>query len=597
MSNYTEIEKKAINQLRFYVEDSPMIVPYVREDDKEPIWDGYLYLYTDSAKDKEHFFDKVAVQIKGKTVDYIKTDNFKYAIDTRDLRAYLNEPVVYVVCQIVKETKERKLFYRCLLPETIKNILKGKDKQDTVSVKMKPFPEECSDFENILTTFVSDRRKQFQYAHSSSISIEEVKKRGIAQFQLSTPAKPMSRIETLQYLSSHESFLYANLDSQYNITIPVDLGGEYSISFGIAKDVEIKVGDRVFFNSVNSKIENGIIKVNVEDALTFECEDVNEILHPKTVQVHTRSDQLDKRLKEYEFILALCKHQMISVGDHRFDVDVEGFGDISEIERQYAYWHDVQLLLNKLNVTKPLLLSTIKSEDFHHIELLRESILRGKLLNSSSENDELYILSIGNINLLIWSSKVGDNKCRMGDFFDGSIELGFQRDDEMLAASPFSYLRNKLWHKIDNIPFETLIESMNSVAMKHDFAFELANFDLLAMIKGADDSQNDDVRFNELLKWSLVLNAWLTERASNKTESTICKINQLQILKRQRPLNPQENEYLQSLLSDEDLDSQLKLGASALLEDEVSFLHYKNEIPPTDFANLNEQPIAKFFFE
>jgi hypothetical protein len=391
--------------------------------------------------------------------------------------------------------------------------------------------------------------------------------------------------------------LYANLDSQYNITIPIDLGGEYSISFGIAKDVEIKVGDRVFFNSVNSKIENGIIKVNVEDALTFECEDVNEILHPKTVQVHTRSDQLDKRLKEYEFILALCKHQMISVGVHRFDVDVEGFGDISEIERQYAYWHDVQLLLNKLNVTKPLLLSTIKSEDFHHIELLRESILRGNLLNSSSENDELYILSIGNINLLIWSSKVGDNKCRMGDFFDGSIELGFQRDDEMLAVSPFSYLRNKLWHKIDNIPFETLIESMNSVAMKHDFAFELANFDLLAMIKGADDSQNDDVRFNELLKWSLVLNAWLIERASNKTESTICKINQLQILKRQRPLNPQENEYLQSLLSDEDIDSQLKLGASALLEDEVSFLHYKNEIPPTDFANLNEQPIAKFFFE
>lgn len=31
--------------------DRPMIVPYVRVDDKEPIWDGYLYLYTDSAKD------------------------------------------------------------------------------------------------------------------------------------------------------------------------------------------------------------------------------------------------------------------------------------------------------------------------------------------------------------------------------------------------------------------------------------------------------------------------------------------------------------------------------------------------------------------
>ena len=253
-------------------------------------------------------------------------------------------------------------------------------------------------------------------------------------------------------------------------------------------------------------------------------------------------------------------------------------------------------MLNKLNVTKPLLLSTITSEDFRHIELLRESILRGKLLNSSSETDELYILSIGNINLLIWSSKVGGNKCRMGDFFDGSIELGFQRDDEMLAASPFSYLRNKLWHKIDNIPFETLIESMNSVAIKHNFAFELANFDMLAMVMCADDCQNaDEVRFNELLKWSLILNAWLTERASNKTESAICKINQLQILKRQRPLNPQENEYLQSLLNAEDMDSLVKLGASALLEDKVSFLRYKNEISLDDWKSLQEQPISKFF--
>ena len=207
------------------------------------------------------------------------------------------------------------------------------------------------------------------------------------------------------------------------------------------------------------------------------------------------------------------------------------------------------------------------------------------------------ILSIGNINLLIWSSKVGDNKCRMGDFFDGSIELGFQRDDEMLAASPFSYLRNKLWHKIDNIPFETLIESMNSVAMKHDFAFELANFDLLAMIKGADDSQNDDVRFNELLKWSLALNAWLTERASNKTESTICKINQLQILKRQRPLEMQEIKWLKSLLSYNKLENYIKLGVSALLEDKDLFLFYKKQISSEDFKYLQTQPISKFFLE
>lgn len=599
MSNCTDIEKKAINQLKFYVEDSPMIVPYVSEDDKEPIWDGYLYLYTNPDKDKKHFFDKVAVQIKGKTVEYIKTDNFKYAIDTRDLRAYLNEPVVYVVCQILEGTKERKLFYRSLLPETIKNILKGKDKQNTISVKMKPMPNDCEDFENILTAFVNDRRKQLQYAHMPSMPIEEVKKRGVLQFQLTTPAKLMSRIETLQYISSHESFLYASLDPQYNVTIPVDLGGECTLTFDFANEIEVKVGNRVFFHLVNSKIENGIVKVNIEDVLTFEMEDVNEILHTKTILVHAKSDQLDQLIKEYEFILALYKHQIISIGNKCFEVDIEGFGDISEIENQYAYWKEVQSLLKKMHVTKPLLISTLQTEHYHHLELLKEGILRGNLLNSTSPDNEIHILSIGNLRVLIWSSKKeNENKCSIGDFFDGSIELGYKRNGVMVAASPFSYLRNQLWHKIDNIPFEILIESMNSVAMKHDFAFELANFDLLAMIMSADDCRNvDELRFNELIKWALLLNVWLMEKASNKIESAICKINKLQIFKRQRLLNSQEKEMLESLLNDDELDSQLKLGASALLEDEVSFMRYKNEISLEDFKNLQEQPISKFFFE
>lgn len=597
MANYTDIEKKAINQLRLYVEDSPVIVPYVSEDDKEPIWDGYLYLYTAPTKDKEHFFDKVAVQIKGKTVDYIKTDNFKYPIDTRDLRAYLNEPVVYVVCQIVEGTKKRKLFYRCLLPETIKNILKGKDKQDSVSVLMKPMPSNCEDFENILTAFANDRRKQLQYAHRPSMPIEEVKKRGILQFQLTTPAKPMSRIETLQYISSHESFLYANVDPQYDITIPVDLGGECTLSFDVANDVKIKVGERTFFNEVTSKIENGVIRVNIEDVLTFELEDLNEMFHTKTVQVHAKSDQLDKRIKEYEFILALYEYQTISIGDSYFKVDVEGFGNIAEIEKQYAYWNNVKSLLNKMHVTRPLFLSTIKQEHYRHMDLLIDTILKGQSVECAA-TDDLHILSIGNLRLLIWSRKREDNRCQFGDFFDGTIELGFKRDDEMLIASPFSYLRNDLWHKIDNIPFEYMIDSMNNVAAKHKYVLELVVFDLLAMLTAADKiKQDDESRYEELMRWAQELNQWLISRATNKNDDILCRLNQLQIYKRQRSLEMQEIKWLKSLLSYNKLENYIKLGVSALLEDKDLFLFYKKQISSEDFKNLQTQPISKFFLE
>ena len=39
------IEEKALNYLKSFIEDSRVISQFIDDNDKEPCWDGHLYLY------------------------------------------------------------------------------------------------------------------------------------------------------------------------------------------------------------------------------------------------------------------------------------------------------------------------------------------------------------------------------------------------------------------------------------------------------------------------------------------------------------------------------------------------------------------------
>lgn len=86
-----------------------------------------------------------------------------------------------------EDNRDSHLFYRNLLPETVKNILKGKDKQSTVAVAMKPIPESLGDFESILSVFWGDSRKQIGYSDEKRFAFEDMKKRNIRNLSLVMP--------------------------------------------------------------------------------------------------------------------------------------------------------------------------------------------------------------------------------------------------------------------------------------------------------------------------------------------------------------------------------------------------------------------------
>lgn len=123
------IEEKALNYLKTFIEDSERISQYLADNDKEPCWDGHLYLYNEEGKSKRNLQGRVPIQVKGTEVERFKTKKWKFKLERVDLQAYLHEPTFFIVCQIKKNSKERMLFYRELLPCTVQKLLKDMRKR------------------------------------------------------------------------------------------------------------------------------------------------------------------------------------------------------------------------------------------------------------------------------------------------------------------------------------------------------------------------------------------------------------------------------------------------------------------------------------
>lgn len=61
-------EKKALNEIERFFEDSKVVDTFLSRNDKEPMWDGNLYLYNGKGQTNKSFVGRVAAQVKGKNV-------------------------------------------------------------------------------------------------------------------------------------------------------------------------------------------------------------------------------------------------------------------------------------------------------------------------------------------------------------------------------------------------------------------------------------------------------------------------------------------------------------------------------------------------
>ena len=81
MKNSNQIELLAVNAVEDFFAKIERINPMIPLADKEPSWDGFLYLYSDDSMKKETMIGRIPVQVKGKTGEFVEFSCFRHKKD------------------------------------------------------------------------------------------------------------------------------------------------------------------------------------------------------------------------------------------------------------------------------------------------------------------------------------------------------------------------------------------------------------------------------------------------------------------------------------------------------------------------------------
>ena len=299
-----------------------------------------------------------------------------------------------------------------------------------------------------------------------------MKKRNIKNFSFIAPSRAMSPIDFMGYLSSHNSYMYAQIDKEFNIEIPISEELE-SVSFQNIVKKDIIVDDKVFFTEYKNEIKDGRLTIYIGDVLTFSFL-LNSGKSDSQVTFKSKFKTLDDSIKYAEFVLALNTGKSLTIGDLSLPLKINNQELIKNLAERIEGWKRLKSILSLLHVTKPLDLSAIKNEQERTIDLVIHAFCTGKSVNIGHKENNIHLAEIGNIRILLWEAVDENGNSLFGDFFDGQISIQYNfKDNKRYPASPFSYLQcDNLWQKCDNIPFENQIDSYGQLIDKNPHIFE-----------------------------------------------------------------------------------------------------------------------------
>ena len=134
-----DLEKIATSALVSSISQTDTLSGFINNGDKEPCWDGNIYIYKNSSHSKKNI-KRIPTQVKGKGVKgKVAKNTIKYRVTYDDLHAYMMDGgTLFFVVYIDKKTGEPlQIYYADLLPVRIMEIIK--QKQDSYSISFAKF--------------------------------------------------------------------------------------------------------------------------------------------------------------------------------------------------------------------------------------------------------------------------------------------------------------------------------------------------------------------------------------------------------------------------------------------------------------------------
>lgn len=584
------IEKLAVIEVERYFQYSKIVSTFIKDGDKEPFFDGNLYLYAGGVRDNEHYTGRVAVQVKGENLGEFMDGVYSYPIEMNDLKAYLHGGIAYFVVQEVK--KRKILFYKLLTPVELRSLIREKDGQKTVSVRMKPAQDR--DLKNVeveLLQFERDCRKQVSYADAPTFDFKEWDKLGIHKFSIDLTVRD-KKMSFLQAVTTKPIYLYADMPGGAKIPL-----GDGPASIALMKEVEqpVVIGERQFFDKIKTTMQHGMLTINVGDcfSITIDPSGKNK---KASLNVKRGAKMLKEVIQESEFLLALKEKKEIQIGTLKLNIPFPDDNEVTKgLEQYLTAWHKLDDVLVKMHCNKDLDLSKVEKADEKTIDIIIDMVGNCKELSLNNATIGINNVHIANLNLWLLIYKNEEGKYIVKDFFDKSIgyRAEYEYPEGVLRESIYSWFEREKLLECDNFPYCDVIPSYEELKNENPHIYERGNFFLLELI-AAFDKTNDDIKKRVMFDAALMINEWL--RNSDEPENKVVHIlNHYQILKRGSALNEEQKAELKKIQVENVNDAQIAYAASLLLDDKDAVeYHWKRMDPQLQETYKERMPIYKF---
>ena len=152
----------------------------VKKGDRTPNWDGHIFIHKDNKRTNDGV-KTISIQVKGKAVVKAKKGDVTFPVRKVDLNSYLaNGGTIFFVVHLDKATGDTiQIYYAALLPYTISKLLTNKNNRTTISVKLRQFPTDTNDIEELLLNFYQESIRQTGFAGKELPTIESLTEAGV----------------------------------------------------------------------------------------------------------------------------------------------------------------------------------------------------------------------------------------------------------------------------------------------------------------------------------------------------------------------------------------------------------------------------------
>lgn len=576
MANNNNIEKSATTSVEAILNDTGYVEPYINTGDKEPIWDGCIYVYNDKEKhnnDKNYQF-RIPVQVKGTLAKIEKS--LKYDMKTSHLKSYLKDGgVLYFVVQVDKNASQNnKIFYADLHPFNIKKILKNKSQQGKISVDITELPNDKEFIINFLYTFHVHLQKQKAY----SILSENPFSLKLDTTQISIPvATPFSNIDPTRILLSMDNVCYVTLEN----------GLEYPLN-------EVKKEN---FNQC-SIIQN---KVSSNNKDYFDCykfiraHNFNTLIFGDNIEFIFNDNgahecklsckgTLSNYIKCMEFLLDVGKTNEFTIGNKNYNISYPSTV-VPELENTLKKYQKLHHALELCQCTRELSIKDFTNTDAQNADLLIAAFEENEeiSLNTTQEGCILnFTLCDFTIVCLAFRKKNGKYKF-LPYPFNEDVDVGI--NGEKVKVSSYTMLKHQYIQNSLNINLDDCFDKIKQQTITQG-ALAQTNIFALELLLTYDNTKEQsflDIAYKIML--------WIEQNNIDKNSSVLYHLNTLQCIKRKNQhLSEEDNSYLYEL-TENSQDVFLKCGAAILLEEKGRAERLFNSLDDEQKIRIKNFPI------